>query len=110
MSDSSAVAFPRLLGIQLSSSNAPRQHSFAWNLGVRAEPRVDQLDFTNYLTFTESERLVEAYFKEVHPVYDFIDRKSFTELWRSRFLLRNERRDIDAVICGVAALGTNPFI
>jgi hypothetical protein len=110
MSDSSAVAFPRLLGIQLSSSNAPRLHSFAWNLGVRAEPRVDQLDFTAYLTFTESERLVEVYFKVVHPVYDFIDRESFTELWRSRFLLRDERRDIDAVICGVIALGMNSFI
>ena len=34
MSDNSAVAFPRLLGIELSSSNAPRLHSFAWNLGV----------------------------------------------------------------------------
>ena len=105
MSDSSAVAFPRLLGIELSSSNAPRLHSFAWNLGVRAEPRVDQLDFTTYLTFTESERLIEVYFKTVHPVYDFIDRESFTELWRSRYLMRNEKRDIDAVICGVAALG-----
>ena len=105
VSDSSAVAFPRLLGIELSSTNAPRLHSFAWNLGVRPEPRVDQLDFTTFLTFTESERLVEVYFKTVHPVYDFIDRDSFTELWRSRFLLRNEKRDIDSVICGVAALG-----
>jgi len=105
MSDSSAVAFPRLLGIELSSANAPRLHSFAWNLGVRAEPRVDQLDFTTYLTFTESERLVDVYFKTVHPVYDFIDRESFAELCRSRFLLRNEKRDIDAVICGVVALG-----
>ena len=105
MSDSSAVAFPRLLGIELSSINAPRLHSFAWNLGVRPEPRVDQLDFTAFLTFTESERLVEVYFKTVHPVYDFIDRQSFTELWRSRFLLRSEKRDIDSVICGVAALG-----
>jgi hypothetical protein len=110
MSDSSAVAFPRLLGIELSSSNAPRLHSFAWNLGVRAEPRVDQLDFTTYLSFTESERLVDVYFKTVHPVYDFIDRESFTELWRSRFLLRNEKSDIDAVICGVVALGKNLFI
>jgi hypothetical protein len=105
MSDSSAVAFPRLLGIELSSANAPRLHSFAWNLGARAEPRVDQLDFTTYLTFTESERLVDVYFKTVHPVYDFINRESFAELCRSRFLLRNEKRDFDAVICGVAALG-----
>ena len=105
VSDSSAVAFPRLLGIELNSNNAPRLHSFGWNLGVRPEPRVDQLDFTTYLTFTESERLVEVYFKTVHPIYDFIDRESFNELWRSRFLLRSEKRDIDAVICGVAALG-----
>jgi hypothetical protein len=109
MSDSSAVAFPRLLGIELSSANAPRLHSFAWNLGVRAEPRVDQLDFTTYLTFTESERLADVYFKTVHPVYDFINPESFLELCRSRFLLRNEKRDIDAVICGVAALGKSFF-
>jgi hypothetical protein len=105
VSDSSAVAFPRLLGIELGSANAPRLHSFAWNLGARAEPRVDQLDFTTYLTFTESERLADVYFKTVHPVYDFINRESFAELCRSRFLLQNEKCDIDAVICGVAALG-----
>jgi Fungal Zn(2)-Cys(6) binuclear cluster domain len=35
---SSAIAFPRLLGIQFGANKAPRLHSFAWNLGIRTEP------------------------------------------------------------------------
>jgi hypothetical protein len=106
MNTGSAIAFPRLLGIELSSSNVPRLHSFGWNLGVRAEPRVDRLDFTQYMSFIESQRLVEVFFAAVHPVFDFMDRESFTELWRSRYILHNEKRDVDAIICGVAALGS----
>ena len=103
--DASAVSFPQLLGFQFGASIAPRLHSFAWNLGSRPERRSDQIDFTKYLSFHESQRLIEVYFNVVHPVYDFVDRDSFEELWRSRYVVGNETEDFDAVICGVAALG-----
>ncbi len=106
MSTSSAVAFPRLLGIELSSSNAPRLHSFAWNLGIRPEPQIEQLDFTHYLSYAEAQQFVEVYFNVVHPVYDFIDQEYFTELLRARYDLGKGYSDSDAVICSIAALGS----
>ena len=106
MSTSSAVAFPRLLGIELSSSNAPRLHSFAWNIGIRPEPKVEHLNFAHYLSYAEAQRLVEVYFDVVHPVYDFIDKEYFTELLRARYDLGKGYADSDAVICSIAALGS----
>ena len=103
---SSAVAFPRILGIELNSRSVPRLHSYAWNLGIRPPPHIDQLDFTHYLPFTESQRLVDVYFNVVHPVFAFLDRQNFNELWRARYLKRCKHCDIDPIICGVAALGS----
>lgn len=105
MRTSSAIAFPRILGIDLSSSNAPRLHSFAWNVGVRLEPRVENIDFTKYLSYSECQRLTGVYLATVHPVYDFIDQEAFTQRWQSRYVLREETDDIDAIVCGVVALG-----
>lgn len=106
MSASSAVAFPRLLGLEFGSTNAPRLHSFAWSLGVRPEPRVEIADFTNYLSFSELERLAEVYFLVVHPVFNFIDKDVFTDLCRMRYSQKSQKPDVDPIICGVAALGS----
>ena len=106
VSASSAVAFPRLLGLDLGSSNAPRLHSFAWNLGVRSEPRVENVDFTSYLGFSELERLAEVYFQVIHPIFNFIDRDVFKDLCRLRYSQKSQKPDVDPIICGVAALGS----
>jgi hypothetical protein len=106
VSASSAVAFPRLLGLSFGSSNAPRLHSFAWTLGVRPEPRVEDADFTQYLGFSDLERLAEVYFVVIHPIFNFIDRDVFKDLCRLRYSQKNQKRDIDPIICGVAALGS----
>lgn len=106
VSASSAVAFPRLLGIEFGSSNAPRLHSFAWTLGVRPEPRVEDADFTQYLAFSDLERLAEVYFLVIHPIFNFIDRDVFKDLCRMRYSQKTQKADIDPIICGVAALGS----
>lgn len=106
VSASSAVAFPRLLGLSFGSSNAPRLHSFAWTLGVRPEPRIEDADFTQYLSFSDLERLAEVYFLVIHPIFNFIDRDVFKDLCRLRYSQKNQKHDIDPIICGVAALGS----
>jgi hypothetical protein len=106
VSVSPAVACPRLLGLSFGSLNAPRLHSFAWNLGVRPEPRVDEADFTQYLAFSDLERLAEVYFLVIHPIFNFIDRDVFKDLCRLRYSQKSQKHDIDPIICGVAALGS----
>jgi Fungal Zn(2)-Cys(6) binuclear cluster domain len=102
VSASSAVAFPRLLGLDFGSSNAPRMHSFAHNLGVRPERKIENADFTSLLSFSELERLSEVYFLVIHPVLNFIDRDTFRDLCRMRYSQKSQTADIDPIICGVA--------
>jgi Fungal specific transcription factor domain len=106
MTANSGVAFPRLLGIELSSSDAPRLHSFAWNLGVRPEPHFETAEVVNYLSFEQFQPLAEVYFSVIHPIYNFIDQGSFTERCQRRFSSNSKDHRFDPVICGVAALGS----
>jgi hypothetical protein len=106
VSASSVVAFPRSFGLSLGSLNAPRLHNLTWTLGARAEPRIEEPDFTQYLAFSDLERLAEVYFVVIHTFFNFIDRDVFNDLCQLRYSQKNHNRDIDPIICGVAALGS----
>jgi hypothetical protein len=104
---SSAIAFPRLIGIQFGADKAPRLHSFAWNLGVRAEPLPNTLDITRFISLNDVHIYSNDYFMVVHPAFDFLDQQEFIRRASLRWKgsPTEDTLNFDAVICGVVALG-----
>ncbi|CAD6594436.1 MAG: hypothetical protein ASARMPRED_009438, partial [Alectoria sarmentosa] len=104
---SSAIAFPRLLGIQFGANKAPRLHSFAWNLGIRSEPVPNTLDITQFTSLDDVLIYSNDYFVVVHPAFDFLDQQEFIRRTSLRWknIPTEEALNFDAVICGVVALG-----
>jgi hypothetical protein len=104
---SSAIAFPRLLGLQLGADRAPRLHSFAWNLGTRAEPLPNTLDVTQIISLDDVLFYSSCYFNTIHMTYDFLDQENFAR--RASLRWKGNRTEAalnyDALICGVVALG-----
>jgi hypothetical protein len=104
---SSAIAFPRLIGIQFGANKAPRLHSFAWNLGIRTEPSPNTLDIKRFISLDDVHIYSNEYFMVVHPAFDFLDQQEFIRRASLRWK-GSPTEDIlnfDAVICGVVALG-----
>ena len=102
----SAIAFPRILGMDLESESIPRLHSFAWHLGIRAESQDPIAEITMLLTWTDMQRLAKAYFKFVRPEIGHLEEPDLMELAAARFASPQGEEDIDAVLLGVAALGS----
>lgn len=105
--DSSAIVFPRLVGIQFGASKAPRLHSFAWNLGIRPEPVPSTLNITQFISLDDVYLYSNDYFVVVHPTFDFLDQQEFIRRAKIRWegSYTEESLNFDAVICGVVALG-----
>ncbi|MCJ1241189.1 hypothetical protein MMC14_009193 [Varicellaria rhodocarpa] len=105
---SSAVAFPRLVGMQLGANKAPRLHSFAWNLGVRSEPMPNTLDITKFISLNDVYLYSSQYFKVVNPVFEILDQQEFLRRASLRYTgnAPEEALNYDAVICGAVALGS----
>lgn len=102
----SAIAFPRILGMDLESDSIPRLHSFAWNLGIRAEPDEPPTNVTEHMTWAEFQTLSAAYFKFVKPQFGLLEEADFMEQVAPRFADPAGVKDIDCVALGVAALGS----
>lgn len=102
----SAIAFPRILGMDLESDAVPRLHSFAWNLGVRPEPQEAVIVITEFLSWPEMQNLAGVYFRIVKPELGLLDETDFMEQIAARFTNPTGYHDIDAVALGVAALGS----
>ncbi|KXS95386.1 hypothetical protein AC578_1904 [Pseudocercospora eumusae] len=102
----SAIAFPRILGMDLESENIPRLHSFAWHLGIRPEPAEERINISQHISWVEFQNLASAYFKMVRPEFGLIDEADFMEAMAARFLEPSGLKDIDCVALGIAALGS----
>ncbi|SMQ53746.1 unnamed protein product [Zymoseptoria tritici ST99CH_3D7] len=102
----SAIAFPRILGMDLEAENVPRLHSFAWHLGIRQEPKEPPVDITNLMTWNDMQSLASVYFKVVKPEFGIPDEVEFMEQAAARFKDPYGWKGIDAVALGVAALGS----
>ncbi|KAM3434192.1 hypothetical protein MY4824_005531 [Beauveria thailandica] len=77
----SAVALPLLVGQELAITQPPlRLHSYAWNLGIRPEPRgtPPPSSLADYLTLAECQTLCAVYFSAVHPLFAFLHPETFT--------------------------------
>lgn len=102
----SAIAFPRILGMDLESESIPRLHSFGWHTGIRAEPAEDTFDLSTLLTWTDVQSLSKTYFKVVNTELGVLDQVDFTEQAAARFTNPTGHSDVDAVVLGVAAIGS----
>ncbi|KAI9172782.1 protein RDR1 [Paramyrothecium foliicola] len=105
----SGAAFVRNLALDIDPINAPRMHLFAWNvfLGARdaiSPPKARLL--AEIISRADLEQLATHYFDKVHPCYGFIDRHVFERHVQSRWSNPTSPDPlVDAVLCGVAALG-----
>ncbi|KAK6603060.1 Drug resistance protein YOR378W-like 3 [Botrytis cinerea] len=74
MSQHSAVAFPRSLGVEFQSANPPPLHSFAWNCGIRAEEAASaHTNLTQLVSFDDFKRFSDIYAATVHGPFGFLD-------------------------------------
>ncbi|KAJ8059297.1 hypothetical protein OCU04_012261 [Sclerotinia nivalis] len=107
MSQHSAVAFPRSLGVEFQSANPPPLHSFAWNCGIRAEEAASaHTNLTHLVSFDEFKRYSDIYMATVHPPFGFLDWPYFMK--RCNDYWSNQGKDLTfgAVVGGVVALGS----
>ncbi|KAI7023691.1 hypothetical protein KC355_g1632 [Hortaea werneckii] len=102
----SAIAFPRILGMDMESESIPRLHSFAWHTGIRAEPLDDAVVLTSLLTWPELQQYAKPYFTIVRPEFGLLEEPEFMEQAAARFSNPSGSHDVDAVILGVAAIGS----
>lgn len=104
----SAVAVPHIIGKELGVGNPPRLHSYAWNLGVREEPRGTMATrLTDYVDFDQCCVMSNEYFSTVHPALPFLDRIAYfnrlQQLWST---IDDTPTSFAAVVAGVTALGS----
>ncbi|TGO45413.1 hypothetical protein BCON_0395g00020 [Botryotinia convoluta] len=107
MSQHSAVAFPRSLGVEFQSANPPPLHSFAWNCGIRAEEAASaHTNLTQLVSFDDFKRFSDIYVATVHGPFGFLDWPYFMK--RCNDYWTNHGRDLTfgAVVGGVVALGS----
>ena len=102
----SAIAFPRILGMDLESETIPRLHSFAWHLGIRREPWEHATELTTLMTWADMQRLTKAYFKLVKPEIGLLEESDVMDQATARFANPSGDNDIDCILLGVAALGS----
>ncbi|KAM3076057.1 hypothetical protein ACMFMG_006428 [Clarireedia jacksonii] len=107
MSQHSAVAFPRSLGVEFQSANPPPLHSFAWNCGIRPEAApAAHTDLSNLVSREDFDRYSGIYYRIVHGPFGFLDWPYFMQ--RSEEYWNNPGKDLvfGALMGGVVALGS----
>ena len=97
LASNSSTALPMALGLPC----------YAWNLGFGPElmflPNVG--DLTEILTVADMRHLATAFFSEISPVYDFLDRPAVEEAITRRWIHSIPYDAVDSLLLGIAALG-----
>ncbi|EHK42752.1 uncharacterized protein TrAtP1_002162 [Trichoderma atroviride] len=107
MSQSSAVAFPNQLGVELKSPHPPRLHSFGWNCGIRSEEQGSvHTPLTEFVSWDECRRYAEVYFANVDAPFHLFDKAKFLQQCEVYYSGPNQHLVLGAVIGGVVALGS----
>ncbi|KAJ6781642.1 hypothetical protein PWT90_01392 [Aphanocladium album] len=104
----SGPAFVRRLGLKSESKGNPRVQTFAWNVFLGSRQTVHSpmaRPVTELLAQQRMSYLAGVYFQKVHPTYSFIDAEELEQHIRHRWSKSSAPEPIDAVLCGVAALG-----
>lgn len=103
----SGPGFARQLVKNIDPVGAPKLQLTAWNVGGRTLDSVinPSNTVTDLLSQQKMTLLAEAYFEKVDPCYHFIDRsRTFIDI--ERRWSEQCSRSLDAMLCGLAALGS----
>ncbi|KAE8353782.1 hypothetical protein BDV28DRAFT_164678 [Aspergillus coremiiformis] len=107
MEANSGVVFPHVLGLKLSPDHAANmQQGSGWNLGVRRSPHRSEKSITWILSHGVWQRLFAVYLEKIHPVYGFLDLAVVRGQADRRWEDPCASNEYDAVLGGVAALGS----
>ena len=103
----SSIAMPHILSRTLDDQSPLRLHSFAWHLGIRPlhMPQAPQT-LPLFLTLDECCVLSTRYFSAIHPLFSFLDEKSYWSRLKTQWSSLQSQGDFAAVVAGVAALGS----
>lgn len=104
----SGPAFVRRLGFKSESKGNPRVQTFAWNAFLGSRQSAQNLvahPVTELLSQQRMTYLTQVYFQKLHPTYSFVDAEALEQHIRNRWSKPSAQEPIDAVLCGVAALG-----
>ncbi|KAK6382122.1 hypothetical protein LTS17_004007 [Exophiala oligosperma] len=104
----SGIAMPRRLGQTMNLATHIRFHSYGWNLNTRLEPTAFVAPAAcRLLTFQDLTFYSRIFFQVVDPVYHFLDQQRFVEQCAQYWTSEKENlADLEAVVCGVVALGS----
>ncbi|RDW81217.1 uncharacterized protein DSM5745_04774 [Aspergillus mulundensis] len=103
----SAAALPRVLGHELDDPSPPRLHSYAWNMGIRTECRTKFVSqITSLISEEECLSLSNVFFSTVESAFAFIEREWYFQRVQSRWQSMQSEPGLEAVMCGVIALGS----
>lgn len=104
-----SAAFVRNMSLKINPTSAPRFSLFGWNTGAR-QPSASGDAFTplaiNMTSLQHIEALAQIYFDKVNCCYGFIDRERFFKRLKARWQTPSEPQMFDAILTGVAALGS----
>jgi Fungal Zn(2)-Cys(6) binuclear cluster domain/Fungal specific transcription factor domain len=107
MEANSGVVFPRTLDLRLNSGeNTQKRDCPGWNLGIRHCSRRSEKNITWILSHNAWSELCHFYADKVQPIYGFLDLQSVYAIAQRRWEDPNATNEYDAVLCGVAALGS----
>ncbi|KAH8802905.1 hypothetical protein F5884DRAFT_489738 [Xylogone sp. PMI_703] len=107
MSQSSSVAFPRDLAVDLQSSTPLPLHSFAYHCSLRPEePPNSHPSLSSIISHEECDVYLDIYYTAVHQVFGFLEHDHFLERYDNFWNGTSQSLQFSAVIAGVAALGS----
>lgn len=102
----SAIAFPRILGMDMESESIPRLHSFGWCMGIRQEEQDPVFDISTIVSWIDMQRLAAVYFTIVKPELGLLEEADFLERASARYADTNGFNELDPILLMVAALGS----
>ncbi|KIA75965.1 RDR1-like protein [Aspergillus ustus] len=105
MEANSGVAFPHVLGLDLSTQKL-QQQGLGWNLGIRGNPQRSEKSIVWIMSRDEWRRFFDVFVEKIHPVYDLLDLQDMVAKAARRWEDPCATNVYDASLCGVAALGS----
>jgi hypothetical protein len=102
----SGNTFARGLMAELSNGETQPFECSSWNIGLRLDSAYE-ISILDLAGPEEAKQYSQVYFEKVHPVYSIVDQECFREQLQDRWTSSsNQSFEVDAIICGVIALGS----
>ncbi|KAM3087337.1 hypothetical protein ACMFMG_001435 [Clarireedia jacksonii] len=106
-SASSAIAFPRCLGMDMEMATPPRLHSYAWNAGIRPEAVIqNRIHLHDFCSWAYASSAINSYFEHINSVFCVLEQESFKRRCESFWKDGSGSEGFQALACGVLSLGS----